>query len=57
MPGEGRKIHLPMETWARIDILLYSELEGRVPYGSYKEFFEAAVNLYIAELAKGAKAT
>ena len=54
--AEGRKIHLPLETWARIDVLLYSELEGKVPYGAYKDFFNAAVELYIQSLAEGAKA-
>lgn len=53
---EGRKVYLSLETWARIDILLYSELEGKVPYGAYKEFFEAATTAYIATLAEGAKA-
>ena len=54
--AEARKISLSMETWARVDILLYSELEGKVPYGAYKEFFEAATTAYIASLAEGAKA-
>ena len=53
---EGRKVYLSLETWARIDILLYSELEGKVPYGTYKEFFEAATTTYIHALAEGAKA-
>lgn len=32
-------LHLPETLRARLDIELFSELEGRVPHGAYQRFF------------------
>ena len=31
---------------AKLDLLLWSELEGRVPHGAYKVFFEKLLESY-----------
>lgn len=30
---------------ARLDLLLYSEVEGRIPLGAYKRFFESLLTI------------
>lgn len=35
------ELKLPESVRARLDLLLFSELEGRVPLGAYQEFFLA----------------
>jgi len=37
-------LHLPEDKLARLDILLFSEVEGRIPQGAYQEFFEARLD-------------
>ena len=36
--NSGLHVMLPPDLKARLDIILYSDLEGRVPKGAYKEF-------------------
>jgi hypothetical protein len=36
-------ITLPEDVRARLDLHLYSELEGRVPHGEYQKFFVARI--------------
>ena len=40
-PTSSINLHLPETLRVRLDLLLYSELEGRVPKGSYLRFFSA----------------
>lgn len=40
-PTSSINLHLPETLRARLDLILYSELEGRVPKGSYLRFFSA----------------
>lgn len=42
--SEPLNLHLPSAIRARLDLLLYSELEGKVPRGAYREFFSARIN-------------
>lgn len=38
-PPTSLYLMLPETVRARIDLLLFSEIEGRVPHGKYQEFF------------------
>ena len=38
-PSVATNLHLPETVRARLDLLLFSELEGRVPKGAYQRFF------------------
>lgn len=40
-PTSSINLHLPETLRTRLDLVLYSELEGRVPKGSYIRFFSA----------------
>lgn len=50
VPGESRKVYMSTQLWGQIDVILYSPLEGKVPYGALKEFMEAAVEHYLTKL-------
>lgn len=43
IPTEHLHLKLEAASRARVDLLLYSELEGRVPKGAHKAFFEARI--------------
>lgn len=34
------RIYLPEDLFARVNLLFYSEAQGRVPYGAISEWFE-----------------
>lgn len=38
-PSVATNLHLPESMRTRLDLLLFSELEGRVPKGAYQRFF------------------
>jgi len=38
-PSVATNLHLPETVRTRLDLLLFSELEGRVPKGAYQRFF------------------
>lgn len=38
-PSRPLTVRLPADLMARVELLLFSELEGRVPLGGYQEFF------------------
>lgn len=40
-PTSSINLHLPESLRTRLDLILFSELEGRVPKGSYLRFFSA----------------
>ena len=42
------KLMLPETIRARLDLELFSDLEGRVPQGRYQEFFLARIQEYFA---------
>lgn len=43
-PNEHLHITLKAEVKQRLDLMLYSEVEGRIPKGAHKEFVEARIN-------------
>ena len=38
-PSVATNLHLPQSVRDRVDLMLFSELEGRVPKGAYQKFF------------------
>lgn len=38
-PSVATNLHLPQSIRDRVDLILFSELEGRVPKGAYQKFF------------------
>lgn len=40
------RAYLPLELRAKIDLALFSELEGKVPLGDYSAFLEARIREY-----------
>lgn len=39
----AKNIVLPTSLIAHVDLILFSELEGRVPYGAWKTYVEALI--------------
>ena len=46
IPMVRQNLTIPAEMAARIDLLLFSELEGRVPQGAYQTFFTRLLREY-----------
>lgn len=40
--------HIPEDLRAKLDLHLYSELEGRIPIGAYARFFEQLLKDYFS---------
>lgn len=47
-----RRLLLPEDLSAQIDLTLYSPLEGKVPYGAFPRFIEAAAREQLARPAR-----
>lgn len=50
-PTVATNLHLPESVRTRLDIELFSELEGRVPKGAYQRFFLERLTEYFASKA------
>ncbi len=50
VPGQSRGIWLPTTLWSEVDLVLFSDLESKVPYGRMKEFFVSAVTRELERL-------
>lgn len=48
-------VALPLSIRTRLDLHLFSELEGRVPKGAYQEFFIERLQEYFSQLDKERK--
>ena len=46
VPNIQKNIGLPKDLLDRLDIILFSEVEGRVPFGAYSEFFTNLLREY-----------
>jgi hypothetical protein len=55
IPSERLGLYLPVDMKARIDLHLFSEVEGRVPSGAYSKFFEGLVREFFQSLDRGLK--
>ena len=58
IPSVAVSIALPQDLAQKVEVLLFSELEGRVPHGKKSEFFTQLVREYFrtqaaADLAQG----
>jgi hypothetical protein len=42
--GTRLELHLPLSVRTRLDLILFSDLEGKVPRGRYQEFFVTRIN-------------
>lgn len=49
VPSVERILTLPIDLSTRVDLELYSELEGRVPYGARQRFFTQLLRDYFAQ--------
>lgn len=54
-PAE-KNISLPSDLVAKVDLALWSDLEGRVPFGGWSKLVEALLNRWLAERAAVARA-
>lgn len=45
------ELKLPEMLRTRLDLLLFSSLEGRVPHGAYSTFFEARLRAFLDDAA------
>ena len=43
-------INLPEDIRTKLDVLLFSPVEGRVPHGAYSKFFVERINEYFLSL-------
>jgi len=50
-PSIATNLHLPESVRTRLDLLLFSELEGRVPKGAYQRFFLERITEFFATKA------
>lgn len=46
----SKKLSVPEDVVARVDLELWSELEGRVPHGAWSELIERLLREHIAKL-------
>jgi len=49
VPVIFKKIGLPEDLVARIELELFSDLEGKIPFGAQQQFFENLVRKHYAE--------
>lgn len=45
-----KNISLPQDVVARVDLELYSEIDGKVPFGAWQKFIERLVRAELARL-------
>lgn len=50
-----KNISLPSDLVARVDLVLYSDLEHRVPFGAWSKLMEALLMRWLNERAEGGK--
>lgn len=48
-----KSISIPEELAARVDLLLYSELEQKVPYAAWSQLIERLLEKHLSELQGG----
>lgn len=53
VPMTSVELRLPADLLARVDVLLYSDMEGRVPYGERSKFFERLLRGFFETLTPG----
>ena len=53
MPITRLELSIPLDLRTKLDLHLTSELEGRVPFGKYSEFFERLLRDYFNSRGQG----
>lgn len=48
IPSTPLTVRLPMDLKAKIDLVLFSEVEGRIPQGAHQEFFTTMIKEFLA---------
>lgn len=48
-------LHLPEDVRAKLDLFLFSSVEGRIPKGAYQKFFIQLINEHFAKRDSNAK--
>lgn len=48
MPTREIKMSLPEDVALRLQLFLTSDLDGKVPFGAYQQFFVARINEFLA---------
>ena len=48
IPSVNKNIAIPQDLCARLELELYSELEGRIPFGAQAKFFEQLLREHFA---------
>ena len=54
VPSVEKNISLPRDLVVAVDLELYSELEGKVPFGSWQRYIERLIRADLAARGKGA---
>lgn len=55
IPSDRINLHLPVDIKSRLDLHLFSSVEGRIPKGAYSKFFEERVREFFARIDEAAK--
>lgn len=50
IPSARIEIRIPVDVKSELDIYLFSEVEGRIPYGAYSQFFENLTREFFTKL-------
>ncbi len=53
IPSERLGVYIPQDLKARIDLHLFSDVEGRVPSGAYSKFAEERFREFFRQLDEG----
>ena len=53
IPTVEKKVSIPMDLCVRMETTLYSELEGRIPYGAQSEFIVGLIRSHYQSIDAG----
>ncbi len=57
IPTKPLTVHLPVDTLSKLQLHLFSEIEGRVPHGAYAKLLVGLVDAYLQKLDEQKDAT
>ena len=55
VPSTRLELALPTDIRSRLDLHLFSEVEGRIPQGAYTTFFEQRLREFFKSIDQGVK--
>ncbi len=55
MPSHEKKIQVPEDLCARMELELYSDLEGRIPYGALSNFVNGLIREHYKAIDEATK--